>query len=99
MLAGCRTTERLGGFGSARHGKISDGSASYRQVKINLLETTRNYSKLLEITRNEVNMWSTVCDLVSLEAVEQTITDAEQGIGISKRYSDIDEMFEDLNKD
>ena len=44
-------------------------------------------------------MWSTICDLVSLEAVEQTIADAEQGIGISKRYADIDEMFEDLNKD
>ena len=33
MLAGCRTIERLGDSGNARHGKISDGSASYQQVK------------------------------------------------------------------
>lgn len=30
--------------------------------------------------------------------VIQTIIDAEQGIGISKRYDDIDEMFEDLER-
>ena len=34
-----------------------------------------------------------------MDDVIQTIIDAENGIGISKRYSDIDEMFEDLNKD
>lgn len=34
-----------------------------------------------------------------MDEVIQTIVDAENGIGISKRYDDLDEMFEDLNKD
>lgn len=33
MLAGCRTTERLGGSGSGKPGKISDGPASWKQFK------------------------------------------------------------------
>lgn len=34
-----------------------------------------------------------------MDEVIQTIIDAEQGIGISKRYTDLDEMFEDLDKE